>query len=482
MLGTKQPNSRAVPAYPRSDTSRKLHGISRSANSNSKLSQTYRLGIACSFDVPDVADAGDVDWDSVRFVDIMVDSPPTCAICLDHVSVPHTLECGHIFCLPCILLHLTSACNCCVCSVYARPGHLRSVRVQFTSSVESGSSRTFQIVRMDGGIALPLGDQSSAPPTQSTPGWWFSRIVRVQDVEVQRLHRSELLRLADHSIASFGPEDDFHAFGVSQAIEFMTSRISSLDEPSVASPSNRAADPNEVLVSIDISSLQSLPRGQYRSGQVYIYQLVDGQHVYLEPVWMRVLLLHYAGEADGFDKIDRLTPSLSLPIVFKTSFTMDAENRRRYRALAHLPFGTPVTLCDVDLRGIVSVEALEELSGPVSRRLQAIKKAKLQQRIDRRDVARAKAVPLIAEWSVAQRMSHLLAQPEQLPSDSDFVPLTGSAAPEREDGILIHSYADVAADLVSPPRQPSAEIMRALDRAVEKPRSKKGGIKFRIAG
>ena len=455
---------------------------------SSKLSQIYRLVISSDSALPELAEGKDnIDWDCVRFVDILSDSLPVCSICLDHVSIPQLLQCGHCFCLSCILLHLTSACNCCVCNEYARPSDLRSVRFQFISLVELNSSRTFQLVRIDRGVTLPLGSDEQYIPNQQSVGWWFSRVTTATDTEVRQFHLSELSHLYEGVSPSANEEEGIHAIGMSQAVEFLSSRLSSLDEPAVASPSNRQRYSSTGFVSIDIESLARLPRSQYRPGEIYTYRLVDGQHVYLDPLWVRVLLLHFSDEADTFEKVDRLPTSLSLPIIFRTSLSLGHESRRRYKFLSHLPIGTPVTLCDVDLRGVVSLECLQHFAAPISRKIQVIKRAKAQQRIDRRDVERAKAVPLSKEWE-SDILNHFPAsfQRDKIPTEEDFVALTTHSAPEPDD--LRQSYAHVAADLASLPgdfqesitRRPSAgEILKAFEKA---PRTKKGGVKFRLAG
>ena len=512
MPTSRNSNQLAGSAYLRPRKHLPGHGAAWIRPSGSKLSQIFRLVISESSDQPELGDGNSlVDWDSVRFVDLLVDVVPTCSICLDNVVVPHMLQCGHCFCLPCIVLHLTSACNCCVCSEYARPGDLRSVRLQSITPVDTGSNRSFQLISMNRGVTLPVGSGEAFLPSQQTIGWWYSRVVTCSEVEVTRLHISERRRLEE--IPPTPEEDGIHAFGPAQAVEFMDNRIASIPLPEVASPSNRCPDPGDGYVSIDINSLSMLPRPQFESGSIYCYQLVDGQHVYLEPVWLRALLLHFTGSPDSFDHIGLLPVSLNLPIVFSSSLTVDYETRKRYKMISHLPVGTPIQLCDVDLRGVVSLECLEALSGPISRRLQSIKKAKLQRKLDKRDVRKANAIPLSEEWG----LSHLTYAPhvDVLPTAEDFEPLPSRFSPEEANPLIERttSYARVAAELatteggfqdLSPrrlarnpedallaqysrrPTERSSEIARAIDRAGEEltgPRPvKKKGVKLRIAG
>ena len=482
--------------------------------SGSKLSQLYRLLISSNAGQPDLADGNAlIEWDTVNCVDLLVESLPICAICLDHVSIPHVLECGHCYCLSCILLHFTSACSCCVCSEYARPSDLRSARIQLITTVHSGSSRTFQLTRTDGGVCLPVGSGEELLPSQSTLGWWFSRAVRMGEVEATRIHLSELARV--EQLPPSIDEEGLHAFGTAQAVEFLTNRIASMPPPSVASPTNRTPDHGEGYVNIDINSLNSVGHEHFSPGSVYTYQLVDGQHVYLDPVWVRALLLHYTGDADSWAGLSQLPHSLNLSIVHTTVFTVDYEARRRFKPIAHLPLGTTVTLCDVDLRGVVSAESLEALAVPIARRLAIIKKVKAQKRIDKRDVRRANAVPLSEEWANDTGLS--FAAPPTVPTADDFMPLPGSSngtQPESDEelGIRGRSFANMAAGLAqssgdfqnlpaSHRRERteeellldrysrretgrSSELSRAIEQAVVSGagKTKKKGVKLRIAG
>ena len=417
------------------------HGAGWIRPHGSKLSQLHRLLIDENAAFPTLADGNSlVDWDSVRCIDILIEVPPTCAICLDPVSVPGMLQCGHTFCLKCLLLHFTTASSCCVCSEYARPSDLRSVRMQFITPVQSGRMRTFQLTHTEAGLTRPASGVSPSIPNQRSPGWWFSRVVSVSDEEILRLHLSERARILDEDSFTESLEG-IHSFGTIRATEFLDQRIASLGF--ISSP-NMVSDPANIgVASIDIDQLSFLTRVNFSSSAVYSYQLVDGQHVYLESLWTRILLAHFGGQ-DQWDCVDSLPSSIALPIVHTSSFTVDFDTQKRYRHLSHLPIGTCVTLCDVDLRGIVTTEVLESMSAPISRRLDQIRQVKNQRRNDKRDVRKANAVPLSQEWGVGVPIGM-----PAIPSQEEFVPLVQLESREDEKDLIGPSFASLAADLSS---------------------------------
>ena len=427
-----------------------------------KMAYLHRLLVSEHATEPTVSGANfSVEWANVRCVDVMLDGVGCCPICLDDVIVPEILPCGHVFCLSCILLHFTSACNCCVCNEFARPSDLRSTRFQTVTSVQQGVSRTFHLTEIYGGLTLPVGVDFEGIPSQSACGWWFSKLAVIRDVEVQQLHLNERLRV--QQLVSVSGKEGIHAFGPSHALEFIESRISSLgSELSLASEGNPVGS-----IPIDISTLSDISEHKLHAGSVYAYQLIDGQHVYLEPVWMRALLLHFTGSPDGWDCVDKLPRSLSLHILHVSSFTLGHPERQRYRQLNHLSLGTLVTLCDVDLRGVVDPDVLDSMGELIHRRLQLVKRVNSQRKVDKRDVKRANAVPLSREWGIAAIAP--LANP--LPRDADFVALPSNP-----------NFAPLPASTISYARLAAGEGSLAPEVLARLVGTKKKGLKLRIAG
>lgn len=510
MSSGRQSHNIHGPVYVNSRRSSSSGATSWIRRPGSKLSQLNRLVLSDRSETPELA-AGNslVDWNYIRCIDILTETAPICSICLDEVFLPQMLQCGHCFCLSCILLHLSSSSNCCVCSEYARPGELRSVRLQIVSHVITGTTRSFELVRTCRGVTLPLCTTEEYIPSQKTVGWWFSRVVTCTDEETRRFHFGELERLSE--IPSAAGQEGIHAFGSTLSLEFIQSRIASLPEPSVASPSSRTPDPDRGYVSIKLSDLPLLPREFLPTEACsFSYQLVDGQHVYLEPVWVRVLLHHYTGDADGWGLVGELPRSLSLPVVHTSSFTVDFDLRKRYKLMAHLPIGSSVTLCDVDLRGLVLSDTLQALEVPIARRLELIKKMKAKRKLDKRDVKRANAIPLSEEWGLACTGFPSPAM-DKIPSDEDFVALPSSGGVDPPLPLETRSFAAVAEDLAgsvfysaTPPhsseddmllarysRRPSEQNTREISEAINRAEQslsgrehpkKKGFVKLRIAG
>jgi hypothetical protein len=146
----------------------------------------------------------------------------------------------------------------------------------------------------------------------------------------------------------------------------------------------------------------------------HFYQLVDGQRAFLHPLNIRMLKEHFGSyEAFPHTLTARLlqadTEILADGSVASTLDGQDGggggggivsgvyDNQKRLRYLSHLPLGCSITLCEVDLRGIVSKKVSAKYQADLRRRNQA-----RQSRV-RRDNKHSKTAQMRAQKRQAQQ-------------------------------------------------------------------------------
>jgi hypothetical protein len=84
----------------------------------------------------------------------------------------------------------------------------------------------------------------------------------------------------------------------------------------------------------------------------YFYQAIDGQHVYLHPLDIRILK-HEFGEYDQFPR------TLQVQATNVQESTLTEELRKKCKYLGHLPLACDVTFLEINVKDIVSPETIQ---------------------------------------------------------------------------------------------------------------------------
>eukprot|EP00465_Bigelowiella_longifila_P010088 CAMPEP_0185253844 /NCGR_PEP_ID=MMETSP1359-20130426/2415_1 /TAXON_ID=552665 /ORGANISM="Bigelowiella longifila, Strain CCMP242" /LENGTH=450 /DNA_ID=CAMNT_0027836273 /DNA_START=364 /DNA_END=1716 /DNA_ORIENTATION=- len=119
------------------------------------------------------------------------------------------------------------------------------------------------------------------------------------------------------------------------------------------------------------------PKREAKSGSSYFYyQAVDGQPIFLHGINYRCLLHEHKG-ADGIP--NKLTAA---KVLLKDRFPITMETRAKNKFLGHLPLTTEVTVCFIDMKGLVSSETLKQFREPLQTLKKKLMKLKKAQRLE----------------------------------------------------------------------------------------------------
>jgi len=234
--------------------------------------------------------------------------------------MPRISECGHVFCLSCIIRQMQVARKCAICG--AGPlmlEDLRPVRLELFGAPQPGQSWDFQLVRRSGeNVGLPGQRPTSSLPQEGDPGWQFARRVRGDpEARMDFLHQELRAVEAGDAEACLKSAKELLQKQLTEACA-----ASSVHAAAGANGSRRTGDDN----------------GQ--TATVVFYQSTDGQLIFLEPALTKQLLATHGSWGN-------LPMHICLqPVQAMRDVSVTSDLQWRHRFLDHLATGSDVVFAD----------------------------------------------------------------------------------------------------------------------------------------
>ncbi|KAH6652630.1 hypothetical protein BKA67DRAFT_691980 [Truncatella angustata] len=377
-----------------------------------------------------------LDWNHVQQIVASTESQSTsCPICLSEPVAPRMAQCGHIFCLPCMIRFLNSSSDeeissrkearwkkCPICEDTFKMAETRPVRFyagQESPLPEPGHDVVLRLMVRESGSTLALPKEGGTDPVnvgEEVP-WHFAanvldyaRIMKgTPDYMASEYDREieDLRKQYTEDEIQFGAED---GDSTTKAIKLITTARDRLREQK---PSND----DGATPATGLGKIQNKP---HTSHPFHFYSAPP--HLYLSPLDIRILKTQF-GDYSNF-------PSTLLPQVehISTGHVVDDLLRKRAKYLAHLPHGCVVTFLECDWTDIVPAETLSTFSSELDKRRKSHRDKAAQEERERVQAERMEAAAIgrttRRHFDNAQEDSY---DPSPALSSEDFQPL-GSAA------------------------------------------------------
>ncbi|KAM0333200.1 hypothetical protein ACHAQA_001860 [Verticillium albo-atrum] len=381
-----------------------------------------------------------LQWGDVLQILASAESQATsCPICLSEPVAPRMAQCGHIFCLPCLIRFMSSSdedaknnrgarwkkCPICEDSVY-----LHETRpVRFYAGQESPLPRVGDdvVLRLmartaKSTLALPREGGAEALGAADDIPWHFAanvldyaRIIKGTGGYMVEQYEGEIEALQKQETEDqlLYHEDDEWTQKAIRAINTAKEKIKDLGQQ-VGPPSGNSKE-----------------LGQARVVQPDFFFYSSQPHLYLSALDIRILKTKY-GDFSAF-------PSTLLPRVehISTGHVLDDVQRKRAKYLGHLPYGCVISFLECDWTDIVPSEILDKFAGDIEKRRKRNRDKAAQEDRERLQAERLEAAAIRS--STGTRRQYDPIEEDNVPSlnSADFQPLSshaGTTPPEPRQG------------------------------------------------
>ncbi|TIB76594.1 hypothetical protein E3Q23_01720 [Wallemia mellicola] len=366
--------------------------------------------------------------------------PATCPICLDRHTAPRMLLCGHIFCLHCLLQHLSNSENqkFTKCAVCGDVFYLKNVKpVHFYNIYPSTSIVDLTLLRKppSSQLALPLGHfypSSLIPPQEIPPSFipivfTFAKYMLATSSSLNSLYVNDIHKLQSEREKNQG--DHFTQMFIDQATEKVIDATHTINE-TIDTPILHQIEERQQDICNQLSKRSEYVPPEH-TRDYFFYQSSQGLPIYLHTLDTRILL-------HQFKSYSLFPPKLSLPIEHIQEATMDENLRKRCKYLSHVPLGSDIIFVETSLKDIVDEETLLFFKEPLEQR-KTRRNAK-HRREERESAKAAKRAMILENERIAQQAEAL--------STKSFPQMVSTPRPieeEDEETQLNHALALSAA-------------------------------------
>ncbi|KAI9259667.1 hypothetical protein BDA99DRAFT_513887 [Phascolomyces articulosus] len=305
------------------------------------------------------------DWDLIEQVLVYSTQVPSCPICLDTPTAARIAECGHIYCLSCILHSFHESGR--ICPICLDPTTVRELRPIMTlpcSKYKVGDGIDLCLMRRKPSSMHPMPVNNDDHGTKST-----TTIMTTDGIEGIPHDNAELLpyarfMLASHDTLETTRERDTAAVMASiEACQHedhndgeLAALLTSLDLISNNNSKNKNNHKQKQQQQQQRHTNRNHNHNHHQGDEqlkcYYFYQANDGQWVFPGSHTIRTLL-------QAFGDYPNFPPKItSAPVTHVEEQLLTEEGRKRYKFLGHVPLGCNITWIEVDLKGVVPEELL----------------------------------------------------------------------------------------------------------------------------
>lgn len=315
-----------------------------------------------------------VDWDKIEEVIVRGSEDPQCPICLYAPVAGKMTKCGHIYCWPCIL-HYLAVCekerrNCPICFDPIQAKDLRSAVSWPFHEYNANETVDLQLMcRKKGSMRVMKVGIEEVDAVKEFPHLFdirerqvvHSKLILASENEVRSIidrERCELKREIDEAKGYVCPEIMFMEQAMDLLMQREAASLTGMDQlPDELSKLNLLVGGAQESCATQLTTTCLAPDDYY-----YFYQAVDGQHLYLHTINIRMLQSEFGALAN----CPRLVTGR---IVEKQNFPMTEEDRKRVKYLQHLPLTCSFTVVELQFDGeLIGRRVREEFVEEVNQR------------------------------------------------------------------------------------------------------------------
>ncbi|KAF6203753.1 hypothetical protein GE061_002088 [Apolygus lucorum] len=347
-----------------------------------------------------------VDWNLVELIRVDSSEDVNCPICLYPPVAGKITRCGHVFCWICILHYLALSDKtwrkCPICYESIHRNDLKSVETVDRTSYTIGQEITLQLMKKEKGslIAAPVNQYNARMTTtlldygEKHIDTMFSKLLLAQKTDIEEIILRENNQLQEQVVEFKGcPEICF----VEEALQCLVQRKSFLDTGVIAPDTTNDVTPaledeKEIekplepfepdsinnTVAVEDLDIEHLTVSQ-PSKNFFFYQSVDGQHIYMHSINVKMLEMTYG-------TLENCPPIIKGKIVEKEGGSMTNELRKRLKYLQHVPITCQFEVVELELLPpLISPEAVIAFHDQVEiRKKRRFKQARAEKRREKK--------------------------------------------------------------------------------------------------